>query len=123
MSELPIEPAWTRWHNSVSKCESCGAEPADRVKKHYWRKQVADHGHGFPPKKYIKPTEVLSKAQDAVKEAPKEKDPNVLFDDEDMGMEPQEPKVANAAKKRKLREWEHFHYLPESTKKFATSED
>lgn len=123
MAEKPIDPKWTKWHNVVRECPSCGAEPADRVKNRYWRQQVFEHGHGFPPAKFLKPTEVLSKAQDAVKEAPKEKDPNVLFDDEDMGMEPETPKVTGAAKKRKLREWEHFHYLPEATKKYATSAD
>lgn len=87
MAEKPIDPKWTRWHNSVSQCTSCGAEPQDRVKNRYWRKQVSDHGHGFPPAKYIKPLAVLSKAQGAVKETPKEKDPNTLFDDADVGIE------------------------------------
>jgi hypothetical protein len=143
-SKVP-NPERADWYAKLGKCSSCPPEPGGADGR-WWRQKVYSHGHGYPPARNIWKTadgnthktlkdatahegrtgindSVLSKAQDAVKEAPKEKDPNVLFDDEDMGMEPQEPKVASAAKKRQLREWEHFHYLPESTKKFATSED
>lgn len=91
MAEKPIDPKWTRWHNSVSQCISCGAEPQDRVKSRYWRKQVSDHGHGFPPAKYIKPLEVLSKAQGATK--------------------------LTEGQKKKYLMHDHFDYLPEATKK------
>jgi hypothetical protein len=97
MAEKPIDPKWTRWHNVVKECPSCGAEPADRVKSRYWRKQAFEHGHGYPPAKFLQPSAVLSQAQGATK--------------------------LTRAQKDKYLSMDHFHYLPEETKKAVLSDD
>lgn len=81
----------------------------------YWARWDHYQKYGYFPKK----SSPLSKAQDAVKEAPKEEmTQEPLFKDE-----APEAEKSTQAKKNKLLEWEHFAYLPEETKRRAQGDD
>jgi hypothetical protein len=46
-------PARAKWDADLANCETCTPEPANAKESKYWRQDVYNHGHGYPPAKNV----------------------------------------------------------------------
>jgi hypothetical protein len=112
-SKVP-NPERADWYAKLGKCSSCPPEPGGSDNR-WWRQKVYSHGHGYPPARNIWKT-ADGNTHKTLKDATAHESRTGLSSSVLSPAQGASKKMTPAGK-AKLLAWEHFDYLPESTKK------